>query len=332
MLPGGVTVHGAFDSSNKITDPAHPIVAGMPNPFTGNFASHETFGDLVAGTDVIATQTTNDDPTLIEYDLGAGHVLASSQPYDFGFDNGEDTGLILVNGVPYTYDKAVTVDAPWLTESPTEGSVATGDSQAITVSVDSTGLAPGVYRAAVRIRTNDPDNPRLLVPVTLVVPKYQQGVNAGGNAYVDPTTGDLYATDRAFSTSGFGYVGGTARSTNAAIGGTERDPLYQDLRQGMSAYRFAVPNGVYRVDLSFAELQLKKAGARVFSVSLEGSAVISNLDVFAAAGGQRVAYDRSFTVEVTDGVLDVGFLAQRGDQPIVNAILVTEMPPGSPGN
>ena len=99
----------------------------------------------------------------------------------------------------------------------------------------------------------------------------------------------------------------------------------------MSAYRFAVPNGVYQVDLSFAELQLKKAGARVFSVSLEGTAVISNLDVFAAAGGQLVAYDRSFIVEVTDGVLDIGFLAQRGDQPIVNAILVTEMPPGSPG-
>ena len=99
----------------------------------------------------------------------------------------------------------------------------------------------------------------------------------------------------------------------------------------MSAYRFAVPNGVYQVDLSFAELQLKKAGGRVFNVSLEGTAVVSNLDVFAAAGGQRVAYDRSFIVEVTDGVLDIGFLAQRGDQPIVNAILVTELPPGSPG-
>ena len=188
-------------------------------------------------------------------------MLASSQPYDFGFDNGEDTGLILVNGVPYTYDKAVTVDAPWLTESPTEGTVATGDSQAITVSVDSTGLAPGVYRAAVRIRTNDPDNARILVPVMLVVPKYQQGVNAGGNAYVDPTTGDLYATDRAFSVGGFGYVGGQARSNPGAIAGTDRDPLYQDLRTAMSAYRFAVPNGVYQVDLSFAELQLKKAGA-----------------------------------------------------------------------
>ena len=100
----------------------------------------------------------------------------------------------------------------------------------------------------------------------------------------------------------------------------------------MSAYRFAVPNGVYRVDLSFAELQAQKAGARVFSIGLEGATVLSNLDVFAAAGGRHVAYDRSFVVEVTDGVLDISFVAQRGDQPIVNGILVTELPPGSPGN
>jgi trimeric autotransporter adhesin len=74
-----------------------------------------------------------------------------------------------------------------------------------------------------------------------------------------------------------------------------------------------------------------EANARVFGVSLEGSSVLANFDVFAAAGGKNVAIDKSFVVEVTDGVLDIGFLAQRGDKPIVNGILVTEMPPGSPG-
>ena len=48
----------------------------MPNPFTGNSASHATFARPAAGTDVIATRSTNDDPTLIEYGLGPGHVLA----------------------------------------------------------------------------------------------------------------------------------------------------------------------------------------------------------------------------------------------------------------
>ena len=35
-------------------------------------------------------------------------------------------------------------------------------------------------------------------------------------------------------------------------------------------------------------------------------------------------------VEVTDGVLDLSFVAQRGDDPIINGILVTEIPLGSP--
>jgi hypothetical protein len=220
-------------------------------------------------------------------------------------------------------------DVPWLTVSPTDGTVPVDGSQALTVDVDSTGLASAVYHAIVVIQTNDPDHSNIQVPVTLVVPAYQQGINAGGGSYVDPAQGDLYGADRAFSPGGFGYVGASStRSTNAAIANTTRDPLYQDLRSGMSAYQFTVPNGTYRVDLSFAELQASKSGARVFSVSLEGAAVLSDFDVF-AAGGKLTAVDRSFEVEVTDGVLDIGFLSQRGDKPIINAILVTEMPPGS---
>ena len=42
----------------------------------------------------------------------------------------------------------------------------------------------------------------------------------------------------------------------ADIAGTDDDRLYQDQRAGMSDYRFAVPDGTYRVDLSFAEMQL----------------------------------------------------------------------------
>jgi len=327
-LPGGVTLHVRYDPSNAITNPGHPIVAGMPNPFSGSFASHGWFDGLPAGADVIATAS--DDPTIVEYDLGDGHVLATTQPYDFGIEFGEDTGQILINGVPYAYDKAIVADAPWLSETPTEGTVPVGETQAITIAVDSTGLEPGVYRSAVRIRTNDPDNVTVVVPVTLVVPAYQMGINAAGNAFVDPANGDLYVTDRAFSAGGFGYVGGSTRSTGQDISGTDRDPLYQNLRAGMSAYQFTVPNGTYRVDLSFAELQAKKAGQRVFGVQLEGATAISGLDVFAAAGGALAAYDQTVFVEVTDGVLDISFTAQRGDQPIVNAILVTEMPAGSP--
>ena len=119
-------------------------------------------------------------------------------------------------------------------------------------------------------------------------------------------------------------------TTNQPIDGTTDDGLYQDARIGMTAYRFDVPEGTYRVDLQFAEIQVAKAGQRRFDVTVEGVLAIGSLDVFAAAGGKDIAYDRTFIVTVTDGQLDIGFVAQRGDKPIINAILVTELPEGAP--
>jgi subtilisin family serine protease len=220
-------------------------------------------------------------------------------------------------------------DVPWLSVSPTDGTLPIDGSANLTVSVNSAGLAPGVYHAIVVVQTNDPDHANIQVPVVLVVPAYQQGVNAGGSIYVN-ARGDVFAADKAWSAGSFGAFGGSSASTTAAISGTTEDKLYQDLRVGMTGYRFDLPNGHYKIDLSFAEILVKKAGGRLFSVSIEGVPVLSNLDVYGLVGS-NAALDRSFDVEVTDGHLDIGFTPQRGDKPIINAILVTEMPAGSPG-
>ncbi|HZM72973.1 MAG TPA: carboxypeptidase regulatory-like domain-containing protein [Candidatus Polarisedimenticolia bacterium] len=222
-------------------------------------------------------------------------------------------------------------DVPWLSVAPTDGTVGIDGAQDLTITADSTGLASGVYHAIVVVQTNDPDHATMQIPVILVVPAYQQGINAGGGVYTT-VGGDDYAADKPFSAGSFGWVGASStRSVGGSIAGTPDPDLYRNLRSGMSAYRFSVPNGTYRVDLGFAELQARHAGDRVFSVALEGGTVLSNFDVFALAGGQRIALDRSFLVEVTDGVLDISFLSQRGDAPIINAIFVTEVPPGAPG-
>ena len=222
-------------------------------------------------------------------------------------------------------------DVPWLSVDPTEVTVAPDGSAQLAIQVDSTGLAPGVYRAIVVIQTNDPDASLVQVPVTLVVPAYQQGIDSGGGASTN-ANGDVFAADRAYGSGPFGYLGASStRTTGAAIAGTVDDGLYQDQRSGMSGYRFDVANGTYRVDLLFAEIQLGKAGQRLFGVSLEGAVVLPGLDVFAAAGGKNAAYARSFIVTVSDGRVDIGFTPQRGDKPIINAILVTQLPDGAPG-
>jgi subtilisin family serine protease len=236
---------------------------------------------------------------------------------------GIGTAFLVESGLP------VYSDVQWLSISPDAGSVNPDVTANLDVKVDSTGLAPGVYRAGIVVTTNDPDHSIDLLPVTLVVPAYQQGVNAGGGTAAD-TDGQTYAADQAYAAGSYGYVGtSSTRSTKSPIAGTVADALYQDLRTGMTGYRFDVPSGHYSVVLQFAELSAKKAGQRIFSISLEGATVQPNLDIFAAAGGQNTAYDLRYEVDVVDGTLDIGFLAQRGDAPIVNAILVTEMPPGS---
>ncbi len=176
--------------------------------------------------------------------------------------------------------------------------------------------------------TDDPDNRHIPVPVTLVVPSYQQGVDAGGDLYTD-ANGDIYDRDRAYQTGSFGFAGGTSSivTTLDPIAGTPDGALYQRQRAGMREYRFDLPNGHYMVKLRFAEVELSEALGRVFSVTLEGNPVLFHFDVFAAAG-KDVAVDRTFEVDVTDGTLNVQFYRDQGKPPAVAGILVAEVPAG----
>jgi len=328
VLPGGATVQGpVFEDANNVVDPAHPTMQLVPNPFTGTFASHAAFQNLPAGANVIASGVVSGLPTLIEYDLGAGRVLAFGQTLEFGFEFGQDSGRILENGVPYAYAFEPVVDIPWLSENPSSGTLAPGASQDITVTVDTTGLAPGFYRARIIIRSNDPRNPRLQVPVSLIVPAYRVGANAGGGNYVD-THGDTWLPDQAFQAGSWGYLGAsTVVTTNRAISGTDDDPLYQNLRRSMFAYRFdGLAPGVYQVELRFAELRRIRPNTRLFDVILENTLVLPAHDI-ALEVGSFAADDHSFFVQVTDGTLDVRLIQRAGfDRPIINALRVTSRP------
>jgi len=151
-------------------------------------------------------------------------------------------------------------------------------------------------------------------------------VNCGGDVYVD-TGGNTWEADRAYSSSaGYGYVGTTTGTYTVSndISDTEDDPLYQTERNGMTQYKFKVPNGTYQVTLKFSENRFKAAGKRTFDVKLEGKKVLSSFDIFAAAGGARyTAVDRTFTVTVSDETLNVAFVAIV-DKPKVNAIEVIQ--------
>jgi hypothetical protein len=152
---------------------------------------------------------------------------------------------------------------------------------------------------------------------------FAQRIDAGGTSAYTDLGGNVWAADQPYSTGGFGFVGGNGFTTTADIADTSDDPLYRTSRNAATfEYRFDVPSGSYEVLLRFAEIQRRSmsVGTRVFDVTLEGAAVLNDLDVFATAGG-NTALDRTFDVEVTDGTLNVGFARTVGGA-TVSAIAV----------
>lgn len=220
------------------------------------------------------------------------------------------------------------VDVPWLGVTPGTGTVSPGASANLAVTVNSSGLAPGQYLATVIIETNAGRTPRLRVPVSLLVTDYQRSINAGGNAYTD-TQGEPWVADKKWSEGGWGYYQkGSTASTSQAIAGTDDDALYKDARIDPYAYRFDnVPNGIYEVDLRFAEIvKLGKKERRVFDVVIEDTMVLPAHDVDYEVG-RFTADDNVFYIPVTDQRLDVRFIARAGfAKPVINAVRVTRRP------
>jgi len=122
---------------------------------------------------------------------------------------------------------------------------------------------------------------------------------AAGSAFTD-SSGVSYRADA-------NYSGGNTARVSSAIAGTVDDYLYQGERYGTFSYSVPTSNGNYRVTLKFAENYWSAAGQRVFNVNLNGTRVITNLDIFAKAG-RNAAYDVVVPVNVTTGLIKIDFI------------------------
>ena len=159
-------------------------------------------------------------------------------------------------------------------------------------------------------------------PLTLASGAYSLRVNAGGGAYTDPE-GLIWTADANFA-------GGSPYAVTNPIANTTTPALYQTCRWGAFTYTLPAPNGSYSVTLKFAETSRPYVGARQFNVTINGTQVLTNFDVFAQAGGPFRAVDRAFLVNVTDGQIIVGFSYGAAEAPMVSAIDVEPAAPGTP--
>lgn len=138
-------------------------------------------------------------------------------------------------------------------------------------------------------------------------------INAGG-----PATGGFRAD--------VGYSGGKLYGTGAAIAGTTDDAVYQTERYGDFGYAVDLANGTYEVTLKFAEIYFASAGLRLFDVKAENALVLNDFDVFKAAGGKNVAVDRTITVDVSDGKLNLDFVSVKNNAKISGIEIVRAEP------
>jgi Malectin domain len=91
------------------------------------------------------------------------------------------------------------------------------------------------------------------------------------------------------------------------IAGTTEEGVYKDVRDRVSGYRLAVPNGTYDVILKFCEGEIGEKGRRVFDISIQGKRVAEKVDIFDRVGLFRALELRFGGIVVANGRLDVDF-------------------------
>lgn len=101
-LPGGVTKTNHYEYLNFIADKKHPIVTGelsdgvplLDVDLYNNYCSHISFNEnsFPVGSKVILREKSTNRPTLIEYPLGEGRVIASGLTWEHNYAYGKNNG------------------------------------------------------------------------------------------------------------------------------------------------------------------------------------------------------------------------------------------------
>lgn len=126
-----------------------------------------------------------------------------------------------------------------------------------------------------------------------------------------------FVADEDFSGGGDGQS--TTNSINLSQPGANAAPqgVYQHERNGTMTYTIPgmTPNSQHTVLLHFSELYWSAAGKRVFNVSINGTRVLTNLDIYATVG-KFAALVETFTATAnSSGQIVISYTNGTADQP-----------------
>lgn len=142
-------------------------------------------------------------------------------------------------------------------------------------------------------------------------------INCGGIAYAD------YVADQEWnSTVEYGHLDGKSYQNSAIISGVADQTIYHSELNMPVKYFIRVPNGTYDVELQMTETFFSSTDSRIFSIAVQDSVVIQNLDLVSAVG-KNAAYNKVIkNVTITDELIDIHFMASK-NYAIVNGIVIT---------
>ncbi|WP_020568721.1 malectin domain-containing carbohydrate-binding protein [Neolewinella persica] len=299
----------------------------------GKMKNMEFYGtDNPSGTPLTASQLQT--PASVEINANSTSIITAASA-------GGNTGIIITNAVITGQDAAMfSLDTPidFALVSP-------GASLDLTVGFNGT---EGGKTATLVIDYGEASTASITLNSAVLVPgTVLYRVNAGGPLTatndVDPTD---WSVDQA--TTGSGTANGTAANgtpsqyidltapaadltygppANTTLTNTTGypDALFLTERYSTVAnpnnmnWAFPVDNGDYTVNLLLAESFFTANDARIFDVEIEGALVLDDLDLFASYGN-NVAAVETFSVTVTDGVLDINFLKGSVNNPAIKGI------------
>ncbi|MBA0742671.1 hypothetical protein Gogos_015706, partial [Gossypium gossypioides] len=96
----------------------------------------------------------------------------------------------------------------------------------------------------------------------------------------------------------------------------DEEELYTNARLAPSSltyYAFCLANATYTVNLHFAEIQFtddqtySSLGRRIFDVYIQGKQELKDFNIEEEAGGAGIPIVKKFTVNVSDGTLEIHF-------------------------
>jgi len=144
-------------------------------------------GDAALEDGIVTVSVYDPEEVLVFYDTSAITVAAgevASCNFTYSLPAGAAVGDYTVTANVYDEEAALldeetttfavtSTDCAWLSEAPVSGAVAASGSDAVTVTINTTGLSVGTYNAEIIIASNDPDEASVTVPVTLHVSAYE---------------------------------------------------------------------------------------------------------------------------------------------------------------